>query len=175
MTLTTRQELFVLEYLKDLNATQAAIRAGYSQDTAGSIGSENLQKPEISAAIAEAAAKRLQRVQIEADFVLKELYGLSNVDPAAAYDEDGNLKPIHDIPIAVRKAIASIEVEEIFEGRGNDRKLVGHVRKVRFWPKDRALEMLARHKALFNDKVNVNVSSIAERLIAGRKRAGGYQ
>lgn len=170
MTLTAKQELFVLEYLKDLNATQAAIRAGYSQDTAGSIGSENLQKPEISAAITEAAARQLKRVQVEADFVLTELHGLANVDPAAAYNEDGSLKPIHDMPIAVRKAIASIDVEERFEGRGGDRQLVGYLRKVKFWPKDRALEMLARHKALFKDNLNVNVSSIAERLIASRKR-----
>jgi phage terminase small subunit len=68
--LNPRQAQFVKEYLVDLNATKAAIRAGYSEESARSIGSENLTKPDIQEAIAEAMAKRSQRVQITADYVL---------------------------------------------------------------------------------------------------------
>ena len=73
MTLTDRQQRFVEEYLTDLNATQAAIRAGYSEDTARAIGCENLTKPDIAAAIEAAMAERSKRVQITADEVLREL------------------------------------------------------------------------------------------------------
>lgn len=70
MALTAKQDTFVREYLVDLNATQAAIRAGYSPATAGAIGVENLRKPLIGAAIAAAKAERAQRVAIDADSVL---------------------------------------------------------------------------------------------------------
>ncbi len=68
--LTAKQERFVAEYLIDLNATQAAIRAGYSEKTAQMIGSENLSKPIISAAVAAAVAKRTERTEITQDYVL---------------------------------------------------------------------------------------------------------
>jgi len=68
--MTPKQEAFVREYLIDLNATQAAIRAGYSEKTAGQIGDENLKKPEIAAEIQAAMDKRAQRTEITADYVL---------------------------------------------------------------------------------------------------------
>jgi len=71
--LEPRQRRFVDEYLIDLNATQAAIRAGYSEKTAGSIGSENLTKPEIASAIQAKQAERLKRVETSQDYVLTNL------------------------------------------------------------------------------------------------------
>jgi phage terminase small subunit len=70
MALTDKQQLFVEEYLVDLNATQAAIRAGYSEDTARQMGSENLSKPDILDAIAAAKHLRSERTKINADYVL---------------------------------------------------------------------------------------------------------
>lgn len=75
--LTDKQRTFVAEYLVDLNATQAAIRAGYSVKTAGSIGEENLRKPEIQAAIAEAQAERAEKTQRTALDVLKDIQAVS--------------------------------------------------------------------------------------------------
>lgn len=72
--LTEKQALFVAEYLVDLNATKAAIRAGYSEHTANVIGSENLAKPYIAAAIALEAQKRIVSAQISAERVLCGLY-----------------------------------------------------------------------------------------------------
>lgn len=70
--MTPKQSLFVAEYLKDLNATQAAIRAGYSETTASVIGCENLTKPNIAEAIAKAQGERAQKCGIDAEWVLKE-------------------------------------------------------------------------------------------------------
>lgn len=77
MALTAKQAAFVQEYLVDLNATQAAIRAGYSKKTAEKIGYENLRKPEIQAAIKEAMDRREKRSNITQDFVLSELYKIA--------------------------------------------------------------------------------------------------
>lgn len=71
--LTPKQQRFVEEYLVDLNATQAAIRAGYSEKTAGAIGGENLEKPEIAAAIQAEMDKRSERTAITADYVLQSI------------------------------------------------------------------------------------------------------
>lgn len=72
MSLTAKQEQFCKEYLIDLNATQAAIRAGYSKNCADVIGCENLAKPSIQERLAELTAERNERVQVDADWVLQE-------------------------------------------------------------------------------------------------------
>lgn len=69
--MTPKQQRFVDEYLIDLNATQAAIRAGYSEKTARQVGAENLSKPDIAAAIEAQAQERSQRTKIDADMVLQ--------------------------------------------------------------------------------------------------------
>lgn len=79
--LTDKQQRFVDEYLVDLNATQAAIRAGYSPDTAGAIGFENLKKPEIQLAIAEARRLQQERTNIQADKVVLEAWNIVFADP----------------------------------------------------------------------------------------------
>lgn len=73
MALTEKEAAFVREYLIDCNATQAAIRAGYSQKTAASIGSENLRKPHIQEAIDKAIQKRSEKTEISAEYVLKTI------------------------------------------------------------------------------------------------------
>ena len=77
-TLTDKQEMFCREYIVDLNATQAAVRAGYSEATAASIGYENLTKPEIASRVRELMAVRADRVQVDADWVLGRLLEISN-------------------------------------------------------------------------------------------------
>jgi phage terminase small subunit len=164
-SLTAKQELFCKEYLKDLNATKAAIRSNYSQKTAQQQGSENLSKPVIQQRIAELNQERLTRVQIDADFVLGELHKIANADINDAYNEDGSLKPISEIPTHLRKCIASLETVEYFEGSGEDREHVGWVRKIRFWSKDKSLENLGRHLKLFTDKVEHGVNKSLEDIL----------
>jgi phage terminase small subunit len=90
--LTPKQETFAQEYLVDLNATQAAIRAGYSAKTAAQVGHENLRKPEIAARVAALQAKRVERVEVTQDYVLRRL--LDNVERAMqaepVTDREGN-------------------------------------------------------------------------------------
>ena len=92
--LTPKQARFVEEYLVDLNATQAAIRAGYSEQTARSIGYENLTKPDIQQAIDEARGKQQQRTEITADRVLEEYAKIAFFDPRKLFTADGAIKPV---------------------------------------------------------------------------------
>jgi phage terminase small subunit len=74
MPLTPKQERFVAEYLIDLNATRAALAAGYSEKTARSTGAENLTKPDIVAAVATAQGHRTERTNITQDYVLESIF-----------------------------------------------------------------------------------------------------
>ncbi len=94
--LTDKQQQFVLEYLKDLNATQAAIRAGYSENTANVIGSENLSKPYIKEKIDEAMEKRSERVKIDADEVLKGILDIRDNAMQKAINEHSGINEMID-------------------------------------------------------------------------------
>ena len=97
MALTPKQQRFVGEYLVDLNATQAAVRAGYSEKTARAIGCENLTKPAIQEAIATAQRQLAEETGITARRVKEELARLAFVDMRGFFDTVGNLKPIYSL------------------------------------------------------------------------------
>jgi phage terminase small subunit len=156
MALTEKQQRFVAEYLIDLNATQAAIRAGYSAKTAGNIGYEQLGRPDIAEAIAGAKAKRSEKTGINAEWVLKRLADAADADLADLYDDAGALRPVKEWPLAWRKGlVAGVEVEELFEGRGEDRELIGRVRKVKIADRTKHIELIGKHVDVqaFKEKV----------------------
>lgn len=114
MKLTPKQEAFVQEYLVDLNATQAAIRAGYSKRTAYRTGADNLKKPQIATAIAKAKVERAKRVEITADRVLEELarIGFANVRDLFEWDEESaTFIPSRDLTEEQAAAVASVKAE----------------------------------------------------------------
>jgi phage terminase small subunit len=147
VSVTDKQQRFIEEYLVDLNATQAAIRAGYSEDTAYSIGWENLKKPEISAAIEEAQKARAQRTEINADWVLKRLAIEADADLADLYDDAGHLKPIKQWPKIWRQGlVAGLETEtEVERGEEGERPVVTTIRKVKLSDRVKRIELLGRH------------------------------
>lgn len=153
--LTGKEKRFVQEYLKDLNQTQAAVRAGYTKhpDAARSIASRLATKANISTAIALGMAERAKAVQVDAHFVISELKKIANVDIAQAYDANGNLLSFDQMPEDVRRSIAGVETVEEYEGFGKDRTWTGYTKKVKFWPKDKALELLGKHIGMFTDKI----------------------
>lgn len=153
MALTAKQARFVAEYLKDLNATKAAERAGYSAKTAHSQGPRLLEHVEVKRALNEHSKRRAERVEIKADDVLRELRRLALVDIGEAFDTEGRLKPIHEIPIDVRRAMSAVEVQQVFDHDGEHRYHSGDLMKVKFWDKTKGLELLGKHLKLFTDKV----------------------
>jgi phage terminase small subunit len=159
MALSPKQQRFVEEYLVDLNATQAAIRAGYNAKTARAQASRLLTKVNISDAIFEGRQLTADRLEVTQERVLKEFARLAFLDIRKAFDKDGNLLPIHDIDDDTAAALAGIEVEEMFEGKGGDREKVGTLRKIKLADKKGALDSLAKHLGMFIDRgvIDVNV------------------
>lgn len=142
--LTAKQQFFVDEYLIDLNATQAAIRAGYSKKTARFIGCENLTKPNIAAAIAKKKAERSARVGLDADRVLYQLKAIatSNIRDFLSYGPNGVvLKDSRGLTDAQSAAIE--KVTETVSRKG--RSTVGF----KLHDKVKALDMAARHLGLY--------------------------
>lgn len=155
MALTAKQEAFVIEYLVDLNATQAAIRAGYSENTARFIGAENLTKPYIQAAIQKAQEERAKRTEITADRVLKEYARLGFFDPRKLFDSEGKPIPIQDLDDDTAAAIAGLDVMEEYEGFGDNRTFVGYTKKYKIVDKKGALDSIAKHLGMFVEKIDV--------------------
>jgi phage terminase small subunit len=152
--LTAKQQAFVNEYTVDLNATQAAIRAGYSEDTAQVIGSENLSKPLVSEAIQVALDLRAERTRITADRVLVEVakLGFSNIKDI--FTESGQLKNLSSIPDELAAAIQSVEVVTR-KVSGSEANEVEYVHKIKMADKKASLELLGKHLKLFADRTEI--------------------
>lgn len=150
--MTERQKRFIAEYLIDLNATQAAIRAGYSVKTAGSIGDENLKKPEINSAIAKEMAKRSKRTGVNQDRVVLELAKIAFVNASDVIDADtATVKD--DATADDTAAIQSIKVK-VFPTKDGE----GVEREIKLGDKLKALELLGKHLGMWNDKLDLNVN-----------------
>lgn len=148
--MTKKQKRFVEEYLIDLNATQAAIRAGYSPESAYSIGSENLKKPEIRACIEKAMAERSKRTGVNQDRIIMELakIGFLNPKDLVNFDEATVKEEAAEEDLA---AIASVRVKRFPTKDGE-----GIEREIKMYDKSKALELLGRHLGMFKDKVEVS-------------------
>lgn len=149
--LTEKQKRFIEEYLIDLNATQAAIRAGYSPNSARDIGSENLTKPDIRARIDEALAERSKRTGINADRVLREIARIAFVNAADVINFD-SATIAEGASEDDTAAIASVKVKTIPTGDGE-----GVEREIRLCDKLKALELCGKHLGMFKDNPEANV------------------
>lgn len=155
MALTPKQQRFVEEYLVDLNATAAYKRAGYAcknDNAAAASASALLRNPKIVEAIAARQAKRSEDTGITAARVLQELARLALLDVRGFYRTDGTLKFPRELNDDQAAALASLEVLEEFDGSGENRYKIGEVRKVKFWNKPRALQLLAQHLGMLVEK-----------------------
>lgn len=167
--LTPKQRRFILEYLLDGNATQAAVRAGYSARTAHQQGYEQLQRPEVKSAIEAAESRRLAKVEAKGEKVLAELAHAAYSDPINLFRTDYTLKALEEMEPAMRRCIKSIEFEELFDGKGEDKFKAGRVVKITLWDKTKSLELLGRNQKLFTDKVEHSASeSLADLLTRAR-------
>ncbi len=174
MALTPKQQAFVAEYLIDLNATQAAIRAGYSAETANEQGSRLLANVSVKAAVESAMEERASRTQITADRVLTELakLGFSDIRRAvkwhsqvnvAAVDSDADMEALASEG-AIRFAVAN-QVELISSGDIDDDTAAAIAEvsqsstgalKIKFHDKKGALVDIGRHLGMFNDKLQLS-------------------
>jgi phage terminase small subunit len=144
-SLPPKQARFVEEYTLDLNATQAAIRAGYSPKTAYRTGADLLKKPQVSQLIDQARIERSRRVKMDADLVLQRLGEIDQMDVADILDDDGRVLPIRQWPKVWRRYVTSVDISELAEGSGDGRQVIGLLKKIKWPDKLKNLEMIGRH------------------------------
>lgn len=144
MALTDKQEMFCREYLIDLNATQAAIRAGYSEKTARASGCENLTKPDIQNRIAELKAQRNEQVNVNAAYVLRRLVEIDEMDVLDILKDDGGLKMVHEWPKVWRTTLSGLDI--LTTVTNFDETTMENILKKIKWPdKVKNLELLGKH------------------------------
>ena len=153
--LNDKQRAFVREYLKDRNATQAAIRAGYNGKNADVTGPRLLRNVGVAAEVEKATAKATAKVELTVERTLQEIARIAFQDPRKLYREDGSQRPIHELDDDTAAAVASVE----YGAEG--------ARKVRTWDKNAALEKAMKHLGLFEkdnlqqrDDIKVEVALI---------------
>jgi len=154
LKLTPKQRLFVQEYLIDLNATQAALRAGYSVNNSHKIGSQLLDNPRIKQAIELAMYERELRTKVTQDRVIQELAKIAFINPTDVVDSyDASLH--NGAAREDTAAISSIRVKRLPTREG-----FGVEREIKLHDKIRALELLGKHLRLFNDKLNITADAV---------------
>ncbi len=151
MALSAKQRTFVAEYLKDKNAGRAAIAAGYSPKAAETNGPRLLRNAQIKAAVEKALVRVAEKAELKAADVLAEMRKLAFVKLKDAYDDDGKLLPLHEMPEDVQTALSAVESEELFIGKGAGRIKIGQSKKVKLFDKVKNLEMLAKYFKLLTD------------------------
>lgn len=168
------EELFCLEFTKDLNGTQAYLRARQNPKlkprSAQTEASKLLSKPILVQKIRTLMEERKERVLVDSDDVLRELKRMGYSDLRGLFKEDGTIIPVHEWPEDLARAVSSIEVEEIFEWIDKEKVWTGYTKKIKFWPKDKALELMGKHKKLFTEKVEHSGSVSIEELVAGSNK-----
>lgn len=159
--LNAPQIRFVQEYLKDLNSTQAYIRAGYKTKAPDVCGPRMLGDVRIAHAVALEFEKRSAKVELTVEGIIKELHGIATSNVADAVMPDGRMKLIHDMPLSLQKAVSEIVIEENWEWveSTSGRKVKeqnGWTKRIKFWEKTKSLELLGKYLAMWIEKHEVS-------------------
>lgn len=172
MALNDKQKLFCDEYIIDLNATQAAIRAGYSEKTAYSQGQRLLKDVEIQRYIQERKADRMERIEVTQDFVLRELLAMASVNATdyariveknATVDIDGQMVQLYDAdgnPVKYR-TVEPILTDELTEVQKKALSVIKKGRdgfEIKPYDKVRVLELLGKHLGMWTDRVDLEAN-----------------
>lgn len=158
--LSARHAKFVVEYLLDLNATQAAIRAGYSENGATVQGTRLLANASIASAIEKARTTALARTDFDRDKVLKELglLAFSDVDNYMIDEATGKLTAAPGAPLGVMRAVSAVKYRTVTDEEGRVERTV----EFRLWDKPGTLKLAGRHLGLFPSKDQAAIEAAAE-------------
>lgn len=176
MALTEKQKRFVDEYLIDLNATQAAIRAGYSTNAAEAIGFENLRKPKIAEEINKRMKDRESRTEITQDMVVRELAAIA-FSNGANYSKIVTKQSVDDVGNTVE--YSDVEFKNTDELTAEQKKAIAGIKQTKFGisvetcDKVKALELLGKHLGMFKDKVELSGEVKSEKLADVFEQLGG--
>ncbi|WP_259677859.1 terminase small subunit, partial [Salmonella enterica] len=166
--LTAMQEAYAQEYTKcPENQTQAAINAGFSPNTASVKASVMMRDERIQKRIAELMEERNKRLRVSADYVLLRLVEIDQMDVIDILNDDMSIKPVSEWPKVWRQYLTGFELADMFEGRGDEKELVGILKKIKWPDKVKNLELIGKHIDVNAFKERLEVSgtvTIADRI-----------
>lgn len=166
-SLRLQQRKFCVEYVKDFNGTQAAIRAGYAAHSAEVTASKLLRIPKVADFIADLTDAAEAAAGITHERILREYARLAFSDPRKLYDDSGNLKEIKDLDADTAASIAGVDIEHKYPGG-----VEYVVKKYKFIDRTKALDSLARVLAMFKDQSTLKVDDSVKELLEIIARAG---
>lgn len=174
MKLGPQHHRFIANYVaRPHNAAAAYIAAGFSAGGAKQCAHRLLQDPDIKAEVKRLIEEKHKALHMDVDEILARAAMLARIDAAALFDQNGALKPMHELDETASIAISGVEVQEITSGTGKNVKVIGSLKKVRLRDPMAAIRLLAEHKKLVrntDDGVNALASALAERLNQARMR-----
>lgn len=181
--LTAMQEAYAQKYTKcPENQTQAAINAGFSPNAAAVKASVMMRDERIQKRIAELMEERNKRLRVSADYVLLRLVEIDQMDVIDILNDDMSIKPVSEWPKVWRQYLTGFELADMFEGRGDEKELVGILKKIKWPDKVKNLELIGKHVDVNAFKERLEVSgtvTIADRMAKARRRvkeqAGGEE
>ncbi|MGM8447306.1 terminase small subunit [Enterobacter bugandensis] len=181
--LTAMQEAYCQSYIKTPeNQSQAAIDAGFSPNTAAVKASVMMRDERIQKRIADLMEERNKRMRVSADYVLLRLVEIDQMDVIDILNDDMSIKPVSEWPKVWRQYLTGFELADMFEGRGDEKELVGILKKIKWPDKVKNLELIGKHVDVNAFKERLEVSgtvTIAERMAKARdrvkKQAGGEE
>lgn len=179
--LTAMQEAYCQSYIKTPeNQSQAAINAGFSHKTAHVKASQMMRDERIRKRIAELMEERNKRNRVSADYVLMRLVEIDQMDVLDILNDDMSIKPVSEWPKVWRQYLTGFELADMFEGRGDEKELVGILKKIKWPDKVKNLELIGKHVDVNAFKERLEVSgtlTIADKMAKARRRvkeqAGG--
>lgn len=177
------QEAYAQEYTKcPENQTQAAINAGFSPNTAAVKASVMMRDERIQKRITELMEERNKRLRVSADYVLLRLVEIDQMDVIDILNDDMSIKPVSEWPKVWRQYLTGFELADMFEGRVDEKELVGILKKIKWPDKVKNLELIGKHVDVNAFKERLEVSgtvTIADRMAKARRRvkeqAGGEE
>lgn len=145
-----RERLFVDAYIANGNdGAKAARTVGYSAKDAKKQAFTMLRRPNVVKALAERREKLAVRYELTTESVIGELSKIVHADPRRMFAANGTILPVKDWPDDVAGMVASIEVDELFEGSGKEKVWTGYTKKVKLWDKNSAIDKAMKHLGLF--------------------------
>lgn len=177
LALAPRKAIFVAEFLKDGNGTQAAIRAGYAAGSAHVAASRLLRDDKVQSEIAKGRAEIAKKDEITHEWLRERYRMLATADIRKCFNEDGTLKAITELDDAEAAALAGCDVEEvkITGGEEGESLIEARVKKIKRWDPTKALDALAKHTGFFparDTKNSININLSLEAMVAASYKIG---
>lgn len=157
-----RERLFIEAYVANGGDGAAAARsAGYASKWAARQAVTLLKRPNVVKTLAARREKLARKFELTSESVIAELARIVHADPRRLFSADGTLLQMQDWPNDMAAVVASVETDELFEGQGKGRKLIGYTKKVRFWDKNSAIEKAMKHLGLYEVDNRQKASALA--------------